>query len=220
MAEKWPKSGLFHPRKGPWIMTHLRIREHGQLSTSGSDKKQWDLLGEVVLWKRPFLVVLKNVEVCENMKGFWETGRTRFRGARFQTPNSVSFFGLTEFRGANSVSFSQSFICVPKANSQSFRRTHRVCPKTQWGTVSSLLRNSTLETAFRPLPSFKHPKSVTSFPSARRVLCGDAPRLFLDQISKHLSSVLGWTELCHEIRNPGPKDPNENHHPKNLLNCF
>ena len=48
-----------------------------------------------------------------------ETGRIRFRGVRFQTPNSVSFFGLTEFRGASSVSSSQSSICVQK-------RTHRV----------------------------------------------------------------------------------------------
>ena len=36
-----------------------------------------------------------------------------------------------------------------------FRRTHRVCPKTQWGSVSSLLRNSTLETVFRPFPTFR-----------------------------------------------------------------
>ena len=35
-----------------------------------------------------------------------ETGRIRFRGVRFQTPNSVSFLGLTEFRGASSVSSS------------------------------------------------------------------------------------------------------------------
>ena len=41
-----------------------------------------------------------------------ETGRIRFRKVRFQTPNSVSFFGLTEFRGANSVSSSQPIICV------------------------------------------------------------------------------------------------------------
>ena len=41
-----------------------------------------------------------------------ETGRIRFRGVRFQTPNSVSFLGLTEFRGANSVSSFQPIICV------------------------------------------------------------------------------------------------------------
>ena len=78
-----------------------------------------------------------------------ETGRIRFRGVRFQTPNSVSFGGLTEFRGANSVSSSQPIICVPKRTHRVLRRTHRVCPETQWGSVSSLLRNSTLETVFR-----------------------------------------------------------------------
>ena len=40
------------------------------------------------------------------------------------------FFGLTEFRGANSVSSSQPIIFCAKANSPSFFcRTHRVCPK-------------------------------------------------------------------------------------------
>ena len=37
-----------------------------------------------------------------------------------------------------------------------------------------------------------------------------------NHFSKHLSSVLGRTELCHEVRNPGPQKPqiirNENHH--------
>ena len=51
------------------------------------------------------------------------------------------------------------------------------------------------------------------FRSARQVLCGDASRLFLDHFSKHLSSVLGRTELCHKVRNPGPQIiRNENHH--------
>ena len=39
---------------------------------------------------------------------------------------------------------------------------------------------------------------------------------FSSIFSKHLSTVLGWTELCHEVRNPGPQKPqiirNENHH--------
>ena len=83
----------------------------------------------------------------------WKRGRIRFRGVRFQTPNSVSFLGLTEFWGANSVSSSQPIICVPKRTHRVFRRTHRVCRKTQWGSVSSLLRNSTLKTVFRPFPN-------------------------------------------------------------------
>ena len=32
------------------------------------------------------------------------TGRKRFRRVRFQTPSSVSFWALTEFRGGDSVS--------------------------------------------------------------------------------------------------------------------
>ena len=57
-------------------------------------------------------------------------------------PNTVSestvsntelseFFGLTEFRGANSVSSFQPIVGVPKRTHRVFRRTHRVCPKTQ-----------------------------------------------------------------------------------------
>ena len=57
---------------------------------------------------------------------------TEFRGVRFQTPSSVSFLGLTEFRGANSVSSLQPIICVPKRTHRISRRTHRVCHRTQW----------------------------------------------------------------------------------------
>ena len=56
-----------------------------------------------------------------------ETRRRRFRRARFQTTNSVSFLVLTEFQGENSVSSSQPIICVPKRTHRVFRRTHRVC---------------------------------------------------------------------------------------------
>ena len=60
-----------------------------------------------------------------------ETGRIRFRGVRFQTPSSVSFLAFTEFRGASSVSSSRPVICVPKRTHRVFRRTQRVCRKTQ-----------------------------------------------------------------------------------------
>ena len=59
-----------------------------------------------------------------------ETGRRRFRGVRLQTPNSVSFGGLTELRGENSVSSSQPTTCVPKQTHRVFRRTHHVCRRT------------------------------------------------------------------------------------------
>ena len=71
------------------------------------------------------------LENSPSMRKASETGRIRFRGVRFQTPNSVSFLGLTEFRGAGSVSSSQPIICVPMRAHQVFRRTHRVCRKTQ-----------------------------------------------------------------------------------------
>ena len=54
------------------------------------------------------------------------------------------------------------------------------------------------------------------FRSARHVFCKDASRLFLAHFPKHLNSVLGRTELCHEVWNPRPQKPqiirNENHH--------
>ena len=52
-----------------------------------------------------------------------------FGGARFQTPSSVSFLGLTEFRGVSSVSSLSAYYLCDKANSPSFfRRAHRVLP--------------------------------------------------------------------------------------------
>ena len=58
-------------------------------------------------------------------------GPNTVSGIRFQTPNSVSFSALTEFRGANSVSSFQPIICVPKRTHRVSRRTHRVCRRTQ-----------------------------------------------------------------------------------------
>ena len=58
-----------------------------------------------------------------------ETGRIRFRRVRFQTPNSVSFSGLTEFRGASSVSSSQPTIYVPKRTHRVFRRASPSLPE-------------------------------------------------------------------------------------------
>ena len=81
-----------------------------------------------------------------------ETGRIRFQRVRFQTPNSVSFFPSPSSR-ENSASSSQPMICVPKRTHRVFRRAHWVCPRTQWGSVSSLLQNSTVETVFRPFPN-------------------------------------------------------------------
>ena len=43
-----------------------------------------------------------------------ETGRIRFRRIRLQTPNSVSFVALAEFRGESSVSSSRLCVCQSK----------------------------------------------------------------------------------------------------------
>ena len=47
----------------------------------------------------------------------------------FQTPSSVSFLALVEFRGENSVSWTQPAICVPKRTHRASRGTHRVLPQ-------------------------------------------------------------------------------------------
>ena len=49
----------------------------------------------------------------ENL-GQLETGRKRFRRARVQTPNSVSFLALAELEGENSVSYFRPVIGGPK----------------------------------------------------------------------------------------------------------
>ena len=62
---------------------------------------------------------------------FGHSGRIRFRRVRFQTPSSVSFSGLAEFRGASSVSSFRPIICVQKRTHRVCHRTHRVCHRTQ-----------------------------------------------------------------------------------------
>ena len=84
-----------------------------------------------------------------------ETGRKRFRRARFQTPSSVSFFGAHRVPGRELSEFLLAYHLCAKANSPSFSQNSPSCHKTQWGSVSYLLRTSTLEIVFRPFPSHK-----------------------------------------------------------------
>ena len=72
------------------------------------------------------------------------------------------------------------------------------------------LRIGTLRIRCFPGPRFR---------SAQHVLCGDASRLLLDHFSKHLSSVLGRTELCHQVRNPGPKRPQSSATKTTIWHC-
>ena len=82
-----------------------------------------------------------------------ETGRIRFRGVRFQTPSSVSFSGLTEFRGANSLSSFQH-LCA-RANSPSFAQNSPSLPQnsvrlSEFSSPKQYSRNS-----IPPVPFFK-----------------------------------------------------------------
>ena len=98
-----------------------------------------------------------------------ETGRIRFRRARFQTPNSVSFLGVTEFCGAKSVSSSRPIICAPK-------RTHRVFSQNS----PSLPQNSVRLSEFTSPKQYSR-NSVPPFPNNppfANPCLGDADHLF------------------------------------------
>ena len=69
---------------------------------------------------------------------------------QFQTPSSVSFLPSPSSRGQTQW-VPRSLLS--KRTHRVFRRTHRVHHKTQWGSLSSLLRNSTLKTVFSPFPN-------------------------------------------------------------------
>ena len=103
----------------------------------------------------PFLFEVQAFGGCRKLQISQKTEDLRKRAeygcesTASNTELSDFFVVRTEFRGENSVSSSQPTICVPKRSHRVSRRTHRVCPQTQWGSVSSLLQNSTLETEFR-----------------------------------------------------------------------
>ena len=73
------------------------------------------------------------------------TGPNTVSGARFHSPNSVRFSGLTEFQGANSVSSSQPIICVPK----------RYSPSSSQNSPS-LPQNSVRLSEFSPPKQYSH----------------------------------------------------------------
>ena len=86
---------------------------------------------------------------------FWpspssDTGQIRFQRAQFQTPSSVSFLALTEFRGEKAVSSVQlASICVPKRTHRALCRTYQVWRRTQRGLFSETCsRNSILPVSY------------------------------------------------------------------------
>ena len=89
---------------------------------------------------------------CNFCFRLWHVAAAGFRGVGFRTcwGSTVSNTELSEFFWPSPSSWERtqwvplSVLFVCKAHSPSFRTTHRVCPRTQWGSVSSLLRNSIL----------------------------------------------------------------------------
>ena len=82
-----------------------------------------------------------------------ETGRIRFRGVRFQTPNLVTFSGLTEFRGANSVSSFQPIVCKQELTEFLAELTEFVVELSEFSVLKQYSRNS-----IPPAPYFGFPK--------------------------------------------------------------
>ena len=117
---------------------------------------QWWLLGFPALSSQRSLLLLfsrrcaENIAIAGNLfrkPRNSETGRIRFRGVRFQTPNSVSFFWAHWVPGSELSEFLSAYYLWAKANSPSLTQNS---PSSPQNSVSSLLRNSTLETVFRP----------------------------------------------------------------------
>ena len=71
-------------------------------------------------------------------------GPNTVRRARVQTPNSVSFSGLTEFRGANSVSSSQPiiFVCKNELTEFSAELTEFAVKLSEFSSPKQCSRNS------------------------------------------------------------------------------
>ena len=72
-------------------------------------------------------------------------------GTRFQTPNSVSFFGPHWVPVSEVGEFLSAYYLCAKANLPSFSQKLELTELRQ-NSVSSLFRNSTPETVFRPVP--------------------------------------------------------------------
>ena len=80
-----------------------------------------------------------------------ETDQIRFRRVRFQTPSSVRNFGPHRVPGRELGEFLSAYYLCAKVNSESpsFSQNSPTFPQN---SVSSLFRNSTLETVFRAFP--------------------------------------------------------------------
>ena len=107
-----------------------------------------------------------------------ETGRIRFRRVRFQTPNSVSFLALTELRGANSASSSQSlFPCQSELTEFFSELTEFGAELSEFSLRKQYSRNS--------MPPVSH----TSREGRRLMMCEEDS----EEITTHTVVVSGLT---------------------------
>ena len=93
--------------------------------------------------------------------------RIRFRGSTVSNTELSEFFGAHRVLGSELSEFlSAYYVCVcAKANSPSFSQNSPSLPQN---SVSSLFRNSTLETVFRPFPiregQNRGPRTLARYP--------------------------------------------------------
>ena len=111
----------------PWIPDHPRIARNNLWRVPNPVGAK-PLVAASAFVRRTVQVTIGSDEGVRSS----EKGRTRFRRARLQTPNSVSFSGPHRVPGRELSEFLSAYYLCAKANSPSFRRTHRVCTKTQW----------------------------------------------------------------------------------------
>ena len=120
---------------------------------SGPNNKLWASNGNVLL------VLIKTA----GHQGTSETGQIRFRRAQFQTPSSVSFLALTEFRGESSVSSPQPIICVPRELTEFFAELTEFVPsEAQWVLFSETVLSKQYSARFLEQASISSPRKGQS----------------------------------------------------------
>ena len=120
----------------------------------GRSKVRWFFLQmrrffPIIVLKNPSFPMMEGPKIRRRAEyGFGEYG--------FKHRTQWVFWGSLSSRERTQwVPLGLLFVCQQRTH-RVCRRTHQVCRRTQWGSVSSLLRNSTLKTVFRPFPKNQH----------------------------------------------------------------
>ena len=121
------------------------VPKRGGLKPAG-ERQETRILNDLIFMGIPLLA---STYACQS-----ETGRIWFRGARFQTPNSVSFFAAHRVPGRELTEFlSADYLCA-KANSPSFPQNSPSLPQnsvrlSEFSPPKQYTRNS-----IRPFPTW------------------------------------------------------------------